>query len=67
MIKFPKENNDHVKTHYTLGRELGSGAFSKVVEGVHIATGKKYAVKIVSKEETNAREMFSELSVMRQL
>jgi len=51
MIKFPKENNDPVKGHYTLGRELGSGAFSKVVEGVHISTGKKYAVKIVSRKK----------------
>lgn len=64
MIKFPHENPGRVVDSYQLGRELGSGAFSRVVEGTHLKTGQKYAVKIVNKEETNAREMFSELTIM---
>jgi len=64
MIKFPNENNAPVKTCYTLGRVLGSGAFSQVVEGTDIKTQKKHAIKVVSKAETNAREMFQELQVM---
>jgi len=67
MLKFPNENPGRVLDFYTLGRELGSGAFSRVVEATDKAQGGKHAIKIVNKEETNAREMYSELSIMSQL
>ena len=34
---------------YTLGEEIGSGAFGKVVLGKHILTGEKVAIKILDK------------------
>lgn len=40
------------------------GAFSEVVKGTHIETHKSYAIKIVNKEETNAKDMYRELSIM---
>ena len=36
--------------NYTLGIELGSGAFGKVVLGKHIITGESVAIKILDKE-----------------
>jgi len=66
-FSFPNENNSPVTSVYDLGRELGSGAFSRVVAGTHKKTGTEYAIKIVDKEETSAKEMFKELAVMSQL
>ena len=34
---------------YTLGAEVGCGAFGKVVMGKHIQTGEKVAIKILDK------------------
>ena len=39
--------------NYTLGIELGSGAFGKVVLGKHIITGEKVAIKILDKTILN--------------
>ncbi|PAA53734.1 hypothetical protein BOX15_Mlig019665g1 [Macrostomum lignano] len=35
---------------YLIGAELGSGSFAQVCEGLHVLTGERVAVKIVSKE-----------------
>ena len=35
--------------NYTLGAEVGSGAFGKVVLGKHILTGETVAIKILDK------------------
>ena len=35
---------------YLLNEELGSGGFAKVVQGIHIPTGEKVAVKILYRE-----------------
>ena len=36
-------------SNYTLGEEIGSGAFGKVVLGLHIITGERVAIKILDK------------------
>ena len=36
---------------YLLNEEIGSGGFAKVVQGIHIPTGEKVAVKIMDKEQ----------------
>jgi hypothetical protein len=74
---FPNENSGVFKDLYTLGDKLGSyvnnylsytyicsGAFSVVMKGVCKDTKETYAIKIVDKEETNAKDMFRELSIM---
>eukprot|EP01127_Copromyxa_protea_P013048 TRINITY_DN3463_c0_g1_i1.p1 TRINITY_DN3463_c0_g1~~TRINITY_DN3463_c0_g1_i1.p1 ORF type:complete len:493 (+),score=112.14 TRINITY_DN3463_c0_g1_i1:637-2115(+) len=67
-LHFPKENHDgKVTDFYHLGKQLGSGSFSVVVEAVEKATNKDFAIKVVNKADTNAREMDSELSVMARL
>eukprot|EP01128_Nolandella_sp_AFSM9_P008769 TRINITY_DN5445_c0_g1_i1.p1 TRINITY_DN5445_c0_g1~~TRINITY_DN5445_c0_g1_i1.p1 ORF type:complete len:352 (+),score=97.40 TRINITY_DN5445_c0_g1_i1:33-1058(+) len=63
----PLLNETKVGSHYELGSELGSGAYSVVVEGVHKETGEKYAIKIVDKNSTEASEMHGELNVMSKL
>ena len=35
--------------NYRLGEEIGSGAFGKVILGLHIITGEKVAIKILDK------------------
>ena len=47
----PEINNLSIKQigDYTLGEEIGSGAFGKVVLGKHILTGEKVAIKILDK------------------
>ena len=36
---------------YILNEELGFGGFAKVVEGIHIPTGEKVAIKILDKNK----------------
>ena len=47
----PEINNLTIKQigDYTIGQEIGSGAFGKVVLGKHILTGEKVAIKILDK------------------
>ncbi|EQC29688.1 CAMK/CAMK1 protein kinase [Saprolegnia diclina VS20] len=56
--------------HYTLGRELGRGAFSVVREVVHTASGTKYAVKCVEKRkmlEVDYTSMAFEVNTLKKL
>ncbi|KAJ9442673.1 CBL-interacting serine/threonine-protein kinase 23 [Diplonema papillatum] len=46
---------------YELGKTLGSGTFSKVKEGTDVETGKKYAVKIVDKQQLTTGQMEQQL------
>ena len=46
---------------YKLLRTLGEGSFSKVKEGVHITTGKHYAVKIIDRSLVNENNMDTQL------
>lgn len=66
-LTFPNQNNDDIETHYQMGDQLGSGAFSVVVKGVQLQSKTPVAVKIVDKEQTNREEMYSELAVMSRL
>jgi len=70
LFRFPNEQHGKCADSYTLGKQLGSGAFSRVVVGVKKNdpdANKKFAIKIVDKQETNAKEMWKELHVMSQL
>jgi serine/threonine-protein kinase NIM1 len=42
---------------YRLGKELGSGNFSKVRLGVHVLTREKVAVKIMEKQKMDQKSM----------
>ena len=42
---------------YLLNEELGSGGFAKVVQGIHIPTGEKVAVKIMDKAQIFAEPL----------
>ena len=51
LLPPPEINNLSIKQigDYTIGEEIGSGAFGKVVLGKHILTGEKVAIKILDK------------------
>jgi len=66
-VEFPKQNKDAPEKHYVLEKELGSGAFSVVYLATHKTTGKKWAVKVVDKKSTSAKQMLSEIKVMSML
>ena len=36
---------------FKIGAKLGQGTFSKVCQGVHLPTGEKVAIKILSKDQ----------------
>ena len=36
---------------FKIGSKLGQGTFSKVCQGIHIPTGEKVAIKIMSKDQ----------------
>eukprot|EP01129_Flabellula_baltica_P006713 TRINITY_DN2545_c1_g2_i1.p1 TRINITY_DN2545_c1_g2~~TRINITY_DN2545_c1_g2_i1.p1 ORF type:complete len:320 (+),score=77.62 TRINITY_DN2545_c1_g2_i1:140-1099(+) len=63
-MQFPKKREGNIEDFYTLGQALGSGAFSVVVNATSKATGQDVAIKIVSKDETDDDEMFSEIYFM---
>lgn len=53
-----------------LARELGSGAFSVVRLGIHVETGQKTAVKIVSKKklsEDDYSALLTEIQILKEL
>uniref|UniRef100_A0A1I8HYN8 non-specific serine/threonine protein kinase n=1 Tax=Macrostomum lignano TaxID=282301 RepID=A0A1I8HYN8_9PLAT len=37
--------------NYLVGKNLGEGSFAKVKEGLHVVTGERVAIKIISKEK----------------
>ena len=51
ILPSPGINNLSIKQigDYSLGEEIGSGAFGKVVLGKHFLTGEKVAIKILDK------------------
>jgi len=63
-LTFPNQNGGDVEDFYDLGDELGSGAFSVVVKAQHKKSHDIVAIKQVDKEQTDAEEMYNELSVM---
>eukprot|EP00756_Hemistasia_phaeocysticola_P013778 Hpha_TRINITY_DN15298_c1_g1::TRINITY_DN15298_c1_g1_i1::g.68313::m.68313 len=56
---------------YELGRQLGTGTYSKVKVGKHVDTGAEYAVKIIDKaqlaEERMEEQLKREIAVMKLL
>ena len=55
---------------YLLNEEIGSGGFAKVVEGIHIPTGEKVAVKIMDKaqifsEPLNLNRIQREIAILK--
>ncbi|RYG65505.1 hypothetical protein EON64_11775 [archaeon] len=55
---------------YMLARELGSGAFSVVKLGVHLETGRKTAVKVVSKKKLSEEDyaaLLMEIQILQEL
>ena len=69
------ENNyeldaDKQISDYILHDEIGSGGFAKVVQGIHIPTGEKVAVKIMDKiqlftDPLNLRRVKTEISILK--
>ncbi|KAF9358381.1 hypothetical protein BGX26_001906 [Mortierella sp. AD094] len=58
-----------VPCKYKTGRVLGEGTYAVVKEAVHIETGKKYAVKVVSKKLMEGKEHMirNEIAVLRRI
>jgi calcium/calmodulin-dependent protein kinase I len=55
---------------YKLGKEIGRGAFSVVREGIRKVTGKKYAIKCISKKLIDKKELQlleREIEIMKKL
>ena len=57
---------------YILDKEIGSGGFGKVVEGIHIPTGEKVAIKILDKQKLNSdplalKRIFLEISILKNI
>ena len=63
-------NSDKQISDYILHDEIGSGGFAKVVQGIHIPTGEKVAVKIMDKiqlftDPLNLRRVKTEISILK--
>ncbi|KAF9116954.1 hypothetical protein BGX27_008102 [Mortierella sp. AM989] len=58
-----------VPCKYKTGRVLGEGTYAVVKESVHIETGKRYAVKVVSKKLMEGKEHMirNEIAVLRRI
>ncbi|TMW55519.1 hypothetical protein Poli38472_010401 [Pythium oligandrum] len=62
--------NRHIRDEYTLGRELGSGAYSVVYEGINKKTGNKYAVKamqIAGLSEDDIEAFHQEVEILKEM
>jgi len=60
----------NIEDKYTLGKIVGRGAFSVVKEGIRKASGKKYAVKCISKKLIDKKELAlleREIDIMKKL
>ena len=65
-----KIDGDKQISDYILQDEIGSGGFAKVVQGIHIPTGEKVAIKIMDKiqlfsDPLNLRRVKSEISLLK--
>ena len=64
------DNVDKQISDYILNDEIGSGGFAKVVQGIHIPTGEKVAIKIMDKiqlftDPLNLRRVETEISLLK--
>lgn len=65
-----KKKDVKIEDYYDIGDELGKGAFSVVVEAVQKETAQKVAIKIITKQAINERDMkrlTSEIEIMKKL
>ena len=51
MSTKPLTDSENQIGDYLLNSEIGSGGFAKVVQGIHIPTGEKVAIKIMDKKQ----------------
>jgi len=65
-----KKEPAKIDDSYKLGKEIGRGAFSVVKEGIRKASGKKYAIKCISKKLIDKKELQlleREIEIMKKL
>jgi serine/threonine protein kinase len=57
-----------IETNET-GKTLGQGSYGVVKEGIKIATGEKYAIKVISKKLMRGREgiVMNEINVLKRV
>ncbi|XP_061482240.1 uncharacterized protein LOC133384349 [Rhineura floridana] len=53
MSQEPRKNFPHTKQvgNYLVGKMINKGSFAKVMEGLHIPTGEKVAIKVIDKKK----------------
>merc|ERR1719336_2166828 len=56
-----------VQTNYTMGSELGNGAFGKVYSARHVDTGCEVAIKVVDATQTSQEEFEHEAKMLKVL
>ena len=56
---------------YTIGRQVGQGAYAQVKEAIHKSTGKKYAIKIYEKfrlqDTQRKRSVNNEINILKKI
>eukprot|EP01103_Thecamoeba_quadrilineata_P015315 TRINITY_DN47_c0_g2_i1.p1 TRINITY_DN47_c0_g2~~TRINITY_DN47_c0_g2_i1.p1 ORF type:complete len:351 (+),score=79.01 TRINITY_DN47_c0_g2_i1:129-1181(+) len=63
-------NNEPIEDHYELGKEIGKGGFSVVVEGTHKQSREKFAVKCIKKtmvEGDDIKLLKREIQIMKKV
>ena len=70
MSSVPQSDKENPIGDYLLNEEIGSGGFAKVVQGIHIPTGEKVAVKIMDKaqifsEPLNLTRIQREIAILK--
>jgi len=62
--------NEPIEDYYEMGREIGRGGFSVVVEGIDKKSGKKYAIKCIKKtmvEGDDIKLLRREIKIMKRV
>jgi serine/threonine protein kinase len=68
--QFIHQSEGKLESSYDLERVLGSGAYGRVYEGRHKATGAKRAVKVIERyrlPESQVNQMLSEVFLLKSL
>jgi calcium/calmodulin-dependent protein kinase I len=54
---------------YKTGKTLGSGSYATVKEGVHITTGERFAIKVISKKLMAGKEhlVLNEIDILKKV
>jgi len=63
-------NSEPIDNHYEMGKEIGRGGFSVVVEGTHKKTGEKFAIKCIKKtmvEGEDIKLLRREVQIMKKV